>query len=68
MIAQMFEIKYTLGPEVFKSVWHAEVVRSQLNRNLDSIFPEVYDEIKSAFDELLATGEDGAPGGRAPPT
>ncbi|KNZ80774.1 Ent-kaurene oxidase [Termitomyces sp. J132] len=52
------QIMYTMGPEVFYSSYHVEVVRSPLTRNLVARFPDVQDEIQSAFKEYIPQTED----------
>ncbi|KAG6885315.1 hypothetical protein C0993_003292 [Termitomyces sp. T159_Od127] len=42
-----------MGPEAFHDSYHVEVVRSSLTRNLVARFPDVQDEIRSAFEELI---------------
>ena len=48
---------YTMGPDVFSSSYHVEVVRSPLTRSLVARFPDVNDEIRSAFEEYVPQTE-----------
>ena len=43
----------TMGPAMANNLYHIEVVRSQLTRNIGTLFGEVKDEIGLAFDEYI---------------
>jgi hypothetical protein len=45
--------RYTLGDEVHDIPYHIAVVRSQLTRNIGKMYPEIRDEVVTAFDEVL---------------
>ncbi|KAF7367748.1 hypothetical protein MSAN_00838700 [Mycena sanguinolenta] len=45
--------KFTMGHEILENLYHLDVIRTSLARNLHSCFPEVRDEIICAFDEVL---------------
>ncbi|KAG6872887.1 hypothetical protein C0995_005592 [Termitomyces sp. Mi166 len=47
-----------MGPEAFHNHYHVEVIRSPLTRNLVARFPDVQDEIKSAFEEYIPQTEE----------
>lgn len=47
------QVKYTLGKASQDNPYHAEVIRSQLTRNLGARFCDIRDEIEIAFDETL---------------
>lgn len=53
MGSKFLQILYTIGPEAFHDNYHVEVVRSPLTRNLAARFPDVQDEIRSAFEEFI---------------
>ena len=48
-----------MGPELFHNTYHIEVVRSHLTRNLGTLYPEIRDEIRLAFDEVLDLRDNG---------
>ena len=50
---QMLQVDYTLGPEVLQNPYHISLIRSRLTRNLDTLYPEIRDEITIAFDDVL---------------
>jgi hypothetical protein len=45
--------RYTLGDEVHDIPYHIPVIRSQLTRNIGKMYPEIRDEVVTAFDEVL---------------
>ncbi|KAG6887831.1 hypothetical protein C0995_012331 [Termitomyces sp. Mi166 len=53
-----FQIMYTMGSEVLQSSYHVDVVRSPLTHNLVARFPDVQDEIRSAFDDYIPQTEE----------
>jgi hypothetical protein len=50
---QQFNSRYTLGDEVHDIPYQIAVVRSQLTRNIGKMYPEIRDEVVTAFDEVL---------------
>lgn len=42
-----------MAPEVHHNPYHLSIVRSQLTRNLGALYPEIRDEIITAFDDVL---------------
>ena len=52
-------MKYTMGQELVDDPWHTELVRNQLTRKLDSVFPVVRDEVVTAFDEYIGSAGGG---------
>ena len=50
---QLFNTRYTLGDEVHDTPYQIAVVRSQLTRNIGKMYPEIRDEVVTAFDEVL---------------
>ena len=60
---QRLNMHYALGHEILGTDHHIVVVRSQLTRNIARLYPEIRDEIVTAFDEVLdlrGHGEDSA--------
>lgn len=56
---QLLEGDYTFGLETIDNPWHAELVRTHLTKKLDGMFPDVRDEVASAFDEYIGSAEAG---------
>jgi len=53
---ELLQTKYTLGREIHEDSYHLGVIRSQLTRNLNALFPELCEEVAAAFaDEIPAT-------------
>ncbi|KAF8549787.1 cytochrome P450, partial [Imleria badia] len=52
-INERLQIEYTMGPEVHHNSYHIPIVRSQLTRNIGALYPEIRDEIITAFDDVL---------------
>ena len=50
---KQFNSRYTMGDEVHDIPYHIAVVRSQLTRNIGKMYPEIRDEVVTAFDEVL---------------
>ncbi|KIK81320.1 hypothetical protein PAXRUDRAFT_15298 [Paxillus rubicundulus Ve08.2h10] len=46
-------IEYTLGHDVHYNPYHVAIIRSQLTRNLEILFPNIRDEVVTAFGEIL---------------
>lgn len=44
---------YTLGPTIHTNGYHIPIIRTTLTRNLGALFPDVRDELASAFDEII---------------
>ncbi|KAJ7237055.1 cytochrome P450 [Mycena haematopus] len=47
------EARLTMGREIAENPYHQLTVRTNLTRNLHTLFPEVRDEIVCAFDDVL---------------
>ncbi|KAF9237106.1 cytochrome P450 [Melanogaster broomeanus] len=45
--------EYMFGHDVHHDRYHVSILRSQLTRNLGSLYPEINDEIVAAFEETL---------------
>lgn len=52
---QLVQTAYTMGAEIVSLEYHADVVRSSLTRNIGAKFPEVRDEIITAFSDEIPT-------------
>ncbi|KAF8957287.1 cytochrome P450, partial [Flammula alnicola] len=52
-VAETIQTDYMLGKEVRVDPFHIAVVRSPMTRNLGVRFPEIKDEITTAFSELI---------------
>ncbi|KZT08277.1 cytochrome P450 [Laetiporus sulphureus 93-53] len=53
------QIEYTLGPNVHHNPYHIPLIQSQLTRNIGRVFPEIMDEVVSAFnDEVPIKGDE----------
>lgn len=48
-----------MGFDVYNDPYHITVMRSQLPRQIGVLYPEMRDEIITAFDELLDVDENG---------
>ncbi|TFY69205.1 hypothetical protein EVJ58_g555 [Rhodofomes roseus] len=53
----MGQIEYTLGHHP-DDAYHTNVIRAQLKSNLDAVFPTMYDELSTAFDEEVPATPD----------
>ena len=55
---QRLNTRCTLGDDVHDWPYHIGAIRNHLTRNIATLYPEIRDEIVTAFDELLdLTGE-----------
>ncbi|KAF8665622.1 hypothetical protein AX16_000077 [Volvariella volvacea WC 439] len=50
-------LEYTIGREMIESHFHADAVRSGMNRNISTRFADVQDEIVAAFSDLVPCKE-----------
>ena len=50
---QILNSRYMMGDEVHDAPYHIAVVRSQLTRSIGKLYPEIIDEVVTAFDEVL---------------
>ena len=48
-----------MGDGVADDPWHVELVRNHLTKKLDTLFPEVRDEVATAFDEYIGSADGG---------
>ncbi|KAF8899435.1 cytochrome P450 [Infundibulicybe gibba] len=49
----LLQADYTLGEEIRHDTYHLGVIRNELNKNLERIFPEVLDETVAAFHDII---------------
>lgn len=56
---QLLQVKYTFGLEAQEHPYHVQVIRDHLKRNLSQLFPDIFDEIRLAFDESIPYREAG---------
>ncbi|KAF9237107.1 cytochrome P450 [Melanogaster broomeanus] len=47
------EMEYMAGQDVHHNSYHVPIIRSQLTRNLGILYPEINDELVTAFEETL---------------
>ena len=52
-LRQRVSTRSIFGDEVHDWQYHVAAIRNQLTRNLATLYPEIRDEIVTAFDELL---------------
>ena len=57
-LSQSLEIDYTLDLLNKDDIYHAEVIRSKLTRNLAVTFKEVREELINALEDSIPTDED----------
>lgn len=50
---------YIFGPEVMKDGYNVAVIREHLTRSLGTLYGDIHDEIRNAFDHLIPATEDG---------
>ncbi|KAJ6613700.1 cytochrome P450 [Mycena sp. CBHHK59/15] len=53
-ITEILQTDYTISSELHTNPYHVGVIRSGMMRNLARRFPDVIDEVRSAFEEVLA--------------
>ncbi|KAF8844228.1 cytochrome P450 [Paxillus ammoniavirescens] len=46
-------LEYTLGQDAHHNPYHIPIIRSQLTRNLGILYPDIRNEIVTAFEEIL---------------
>ncbi len=57
-LSQSLEIDYTLDLLNKDDIYHAEVIRSKLTRNIAVTFKEVREELINALEDSIPTDED----------
>ncbi|KZT08258.1 cytochrome P450 [Laetiporus sulphureus 93-53] len=58
-IVDTLAVDYTLGPNIQRNTYHVPIIRSQLTRNLASLFPDLRDEIVAAFEDEIPLKDEG---------
>ncbi|KAI6013599.1 hypothetical protein BKA83DRAFT_4006153, partial [Pisolithus microcarpus] len=51
--SQSAKVDYLIGPEINSNPYHISVARIHLTRNLGLYYPDIKDEVHTAFEELL---------------
>ncbi|KAG8219260.1 cytochrome P450 [Butyriboletus roseoflavus] len=52
-VHDQFSMEYTTGAKVHSNSYHIPIVRAQLTRNIEALYPEIKDEMSTAFDDVL---------------
>ncbi|KAF8993229.1 cytochrome P450 [Cyathus striatus] len=52
-ISETIQVPYTVGSEVVTNPYHLPLIRVQLTKNLDNIFPELLEEVIDSLNDLL---------------
>lgn len=52
---QSLQTEYTLGRAIAHNPYHVAIVRAQLTRNIAAIFPNIREELSSAFSDTIPT-------------
>ncbi|KAF8844183.1 cytochrome P450 [Paxillus ammoniavirescens] len=47
------KLDYTMGHDIHHNPYHVAIIRSQLTRNLATLYPDIRDEIVTAFEDTL---------------
>ncbi|KAG0704373.1 cytochrome P450 [Suillus ampliporus] len=55
----LLQVKYTFGTDAQEYPYHVHVTRIHLSRNLQVLFPNVYDEITNVFSAIVPPDQDG---------
>ncbi|KAG2159653.1 cytochrome P450 [Suillus bovinus] len=55
----LLQVKYTFGIDAQEYPYHIQVTRNHLSRNLQALFPDVYDEINHAFRTIIPLDQNG---------
>jgi len=48
-----------MGREIHTNPYHVTMIRSQLTRNIEALYPEIRDEIIASFRDVLDLRQDG---------
>ncbi|KAF8351221.1 cytochrome P450 [Amanita rubescens] len=56
-VADTLHTDITLGPEIHANPFHVDIIKTTLTRNIGAAFPDIYDEIITAFAEYIPTKE-----------
>ncbi|KIM70390.1 hypothetical protein SCLCIDRAFT_527554 [Scleroderma citrinum Foug A] len=55
----LLQVKYTFGLEAQEQPYHVQVIRDHLRRNISQLFPQVFEEIRLSFDDVIPLRETG---------
>ncbi|KAG1749804.1 cytochrome P450 [Suillus paluster] len=55
----LLQVKYTFGIDAQEYPYHVHVTRNHLSRNLQVLFPDVYDEITHVFRTIMPSDQGG---------
>ncbi|THU93439.1 cytochrome P450 [Dendrothele bispora CBS 962.96] len=55
---EVLQAYYTMHPNVIKSSYHTDVIRSPLTRNIGPRLSDIYDEVKAAISEKIPLSND----------
>lgn len=58
--AQLLNTEYSMSKLIAHTSWHIDPVRTTLTKNMDAVFPAVFEEIAAAFDEYIPASDSGA--------
>ncbi|KAF9244079.1 cytochrome P450 [Melanogaster broomeanus] len=47
------KLEYTMGHDIHYKPYHIQIIRSQLTRSLGVLYPDIRDEVVTAFEEIL---------------
>lgn len=56
----MLAVDFTLGPSIHKNTYHVAILKNQLTRGINILFPEMKDELQSAFNDLVPSSDGNA--------
>ena len=56
---QELQIEYTLGHEIHHNPYHIPLIRHQMARNVEALYPNIRNEMITAFDHILDLSGDG---------
>ena len=49
----MLAVDFTLGPSIHKNTYHVGILKNQLTRGINTLFPEMKDELEASFKDLI---------------
>ncbi|KAH8092525.1 cytochrome P450 [Cristinia sonorae] len=52
-VSDSLQVDYTLGPTIHTNGYHIPIIRTTLTRNLGALFPDVRDELATAFTDII---------------
>lgn len=50
---QMLAVDFTLGPSIHNNTYHVAILKNQLTRGINTLFPEMRDELQAAFNDVI---------------